>query len=227
MSYHINYSLVSLDQFKEKLEKTELVPSRQVLHQETDQIFEVLSAFGFGTVQDLLTQIKNKKKLKSLAQATAIDEHYLTILSREIRSTLPKAEKLADLKGFEPEIFEILKENGFNNTKQLWEAGLKNTDRERISLQSQIEVPTINKLVCLSDLCRVRWVNNTFSHILWMAEIKTAQDLSTQDYMPLYHKVVDLNNKHQWYKAKIGKNDFKLVINAAKELSFDLEIESI
>lgn len=226
MAYYIDFNELSLESFKIKLKNSDLVPSRQILIPGIENNFVILESAGFKNITSLLNSLKKKSSLQELALETGINEEYLVILSREIRSWLPKPEKLTDFKDIPPLFLQNLKEMGIENTFHLWKTGLTPLDRESLSIQSGVPYDQITGLVCLSDLCRVRWVNYSFAQILDMAGIKTAEQLSQQDYESLHRKVVHLNELHQWYKAKIGKNDFSLVIKAASELSFDLILET-
>lgn len=224
MAYYVDFSQVSLDQFKKYLKADELVPSRQLLLNDLPSNFNKLKAQGFDNIASILLTLKNKNKFKALAKTSEIEENYLLILSREIRSWLPKSEKISDFTAFDENTIHSLFEAGYKNTKLLWEAGLTPQMRKIIATNTKTKLEDIDKLVCLSDLCRVRWVNSTFSQMLWMANVRSAKELALTEYPELHTYMVALNKKHQWYKGNIGLNDFRLVKQAAKRLSFDLKI---
>lgn len=224
MCYHIDYSKISLSDFKDTLSEKNLVPSRKLLIKGIDNIFEILESLDYDSVDKLLTTLKNKKGIGRLAEQSGIDENYLTILSREIRSRIPKPEKLSDFTGFDEKMIARLVEAGYKNTRSLWEAGLNPTDREIMAKETGTLPEEITKLVCHADLCRVRWVNTTFSEMLWMAGVTCTRELAKWGHFDLHRIVVALNKEHQWYKGQIGLNDFRLVKLAAGQLSFDLKL---
>jgi hypothetical protein len=224
MGYHIDFSKVSLEEFKTYLVAEDLVPSRKLLSYELDKQFKHLENQGFENVASLLTFLKNKKKMADLSHSSALEEKYLVILSREIRSWLPKPEKLMDFTFFSAEWKVQMEALNITHTKKLWNNGLTKKDRQKLAQLSQIPLDTITQWVCLADLCRVRWVNPNFAEILYKSGVFIAQQLALEDYRKLHEKVLALNDIHHWYKAKIGQNDFRLVVKAANKLSFDLKI---
>jgi hypothetical protein len=224
MPYSIDFKQVTLEELKTTLTKENLVPSRILLIGQIDKKFQVLNSLGFDSVAKLLMALKSKKTFSLLVEQSGIDENYLTILSREIRSRIPKPEKLSDFTGFDEKMIARLVEAGYKNTCLLWEAGLTSAERKILAKATNTLPEVITKLVCHADLCRVRWVNTTFSQMLWMAGVTCARNLAERDHVDLHRIIVELNKKHQWYKGQIGLNDFRLVKLAAGQLSFDLKL---
>lgn len=223
MPYHIDYSLLPIEDYKLRLISSELVPSRRLIKDNIDLVFSNLKQLGLENTGQLLYQVKNKNRLAALALESGIDEAYLTILGRELRSTIPRAEKWLAFKEIDHEIKEKLIATGIKNTKQYWEKSLTPDTREILAEELVIKREIVDKLARLSDLCRVRWVNHTFAEILWKANVRSVEQLCAADYKKLHSMVVDLNNIYKWYNAHIGKNDFNLIIAAARDLSIEMK----
>ena len=80
------------------------------------------------------------------------------------------------------------------------------------------------ELLKLSDLARIQWVNSTFAHILLASGFDTVEKVSIANNEDLYNKISKNNEKLKLYKGKIGLNDMKLCIEAAKSIPLELEL---
>jgi hypothetical protein len=223
MPYHIDYSLVPIAKYREKILSTDLVPSRKLLKRNIKEVFNCFMDLGIINTAQLLHHLKHKDRLAELALESGIDENYLTILGRELRSSLPRPERWLDFKDINYKIKETLLESGIKNTKHFWEKSLTPKMRIKLSEKTGLDMIIIEKLARLSDLCRVRWVNHTFAEILWKAGVRSVAELCNQDFEQLHTTVVELNSIYKWYNAHIGKNDFKLIISAARDLSIEMQ----
>ena len=72
MAYHIDAINISLDDLRQRIEATDLVPSRASL---TDQIGEKMNALeeeGIVTLASLRDELKNAKRLTAVSEKTGI-----------------------------------------------------------------------------------------------------------------------------------------------------------
>ena len=116
-----------------------------------------------------------------------------------------------------------LEKLGIKNTLQIFDKILSPQSRNEISIQTGISESEILKLAKLTDLSRIRWVNHTFAYVLLEAGFDTAEKVADADYKELYEKVKKLNEERGIYKAHIGLHDMKLCVEAAKDVSLDIE----
>jgi len=79
-------------------------------------------------------------------------------------------------------------------------------------------------LLKLSDLTRIQWVNTTFARVLFAAGFDTVEKVSKASHEDLYNKVALKNEAMKLYKGKIGLNDMKLCIEAAKYIDIEIEV---
>lgn len=221
MGYGIDYSKVDLLTYLETLKTCNLTKSRLILR-ESDGPFEVLSNMGLKTVDDIVFALKTKKKLLSFSELSGIDQKYLEILIREIRSTIPKPEKFSDFKSMDHELVEVLSANGIKNTKDLYSRVFDYKAQDLLMDTLGINEKTLKRLMIYTDLCRVRWVNHTFAEMLYELSYTCLKDLREADPNVLHGQVNDLNRKKDLYKAQIGLNDMILVIDAAKTIPDDM-----
>ena len=70
---------------------------------------------------------------------------------------------------------------------------------------------------------RIKWVNHTFAYVLLEAGYDTAEKVADADYKELYEKVKKLNEEREIYKGHIGVHDMKLCVEAAKDVSLEVE----
>jgi hypothetical protein len=90
MSYYIDDEKVSLAELYQRMQCTDLVPSRASLLDDMKEKFEALKKLGISSLKDLRTELKNSKKLETLALSSGIETEYLILLRREIEGYFPK-----------------------------------------------------------------------------------------------------------------------------------------
>ena len=81
----------------------------------------------------------------------------------------------------------------------------------------------IEKLAHLTDLSRIRWVNHTFASVLYKADYDSVEKVAHADYQTLYEDVKKLNDERNLYKGQIGVHDMKLCVEAAQDVSLEVE----
>jgi hypothetical protein len=97
-------------------------------------------------------------------------------------------------------------------------------ERKRFVKTIGIDEHEIIELLKLSDLTRIQWVNSTFAHVLIAAGFDTVEKVSKAYPEDLFTKVALKNEEMKLYKGKIGLNDMKLCIEAAKLIDVEIEV---
>lgn len=214
--YYINLEKYSLNQFKQELKESNLLPSRQILKDQIDERFKILRKNGVGNLQDLLNLLKTHKKLKDFAEKSDLPADYLLILRREVKSYLPKPVNLDKFPGVENDTISKLNNLGIKNTAHLYRRIKTNTDRKELSAETDIKKDNILELTKLTDLSRVKWIGPVFARIFLDSGNDTVEKLSTSKAGVLYKMLVEINQEKGYTKAKFVENDVKLCINVAK-----------
>jgi hypothetical protein len=129
MAYYIDLHSITLDDYQSILQAADLLPSRRLLQENTEEIFGVLKAQGLATLADLQAALKTKPKLQQFAQECGLDEEYLKVLIREVNSIQPKPNKLTDFPETPAEVVEKLAEIGIKHTLHLYDRVLTPADR--------------------------------------------------------------------------------------------------
>lgn len=223
MGYYIDLENISIDNYKEILKSADLLPSRMILKDNLDINFDLIKKQAVKNLDELLKILKNKQKLQDFSKQSNLNENYLTILVREIKSYRPKPNKIKDFPSITDDVILKFENIGIKNTLQLFDKVLTPKSRIEISKQSGIDENEVLKITKLTDLSRIRWVNHTFAYVLFEAKYDTVEKVANADYTELYETIKQLNNERKIYKAHIGLHDMKLCMEAAKDVSFDIE----
>ena len=223
MGYYIDLENISIDNYKEILKSADLLPSRMILKSNTDHNFDRIKKQNVRNIDELMKMLKNKKKLQDFSKQSGLNEDYLTILIREIKSYRRNPNKIKDFPSITDDVILKLENIGIRNTLQLFDKVLTSKSRLEISKQTGIDEDVVLKITKLTDMSRIRWVNHTFAYVLFEAKYDTAEKVANADYKKLYETVKQLNEDRKIYKGHIGLHDMKLCVEAAKDVSLEIE----
>ena len=223
MGYYIDLEKISIDNYRKKLETAYLPPSRMMLKNKLDERFGYFKSIGIRNVQELIQLLKKKDKFEELIKINFLSEDYLTILLRELKSTLPKPNKISEFVGISADLVSQLERIGIKNTRQLYEKVIDSKKREELSEVTGISEPEILELTKLTDLSRIKWVGSTFARMLYDLGVDTVNKASKADPIDLHARINQINKEKNIYKGQIGLNDIKIFINAAKEVPLEIE----
>ncbi len=224
MSFSIDFKKVTLEEYKKDIRKKSFIPSRQILQDRVDIHFNAFKKAKINNLEELVITINNKKLKTELLKDNNISNEYLTILLRELKSIQSKPLKLSEFNWIPNTIINKFVKIGISNTKIVYERLGKSKERKQFSKTIGIAEKDIIELLKLSDLTRIQWVNSTFSHVLFAAGFDTVEKVSNANYEDLYNKVTSRNEEMKLYKGKIGLNDMKLCIEAAKSIDAEIEV---
>jgi hypothetical protein len=222
MGYYIDLEKLTLESYRKKLKNAYLPPSRMMLKEKLEERFTFFESIGVKNVKELIQLLKKKEKLSELAKAECLSEAYLTIMLRELNSTLPKPNKIAEFSIVSKETAEKLEHIGVKNTFQLFDLVLNKTDRKKLSDTTGINENDILELAKLTDLSRIKWVGVTFAVILYEMGIDTVEKVSKTDPVDLHQKLIQINSEKKIFKGQIGLNDIKILVEAAKEVPLEI-----
>jgi hypothetical protein len=223
MSYYIDLKSISLDAYKAKLESSNLLKSRMILKENTNERFEVFKRIGIQNVAELLQFLKKKNQWKDIPQNHLFSDAYLTILLRELNSIQPKPNKINEFAGIDPKVAEKLEKAGLTNTAKLYNVVLTNEKRNNLVQKTGISLAELLELTCLTDLSRIKWAGTTFARMLYDAGFETVEKVSKTNYVELHKKITQINKERNYFKGQIGLHDIKLFVEAANEVPLDIE----
>ena len=225
MGYHIDLNSVRLDAYCEQLASAALLPSRKILQENIYRNFALLKSLEIDNLSELLKALGSKQKIQQVTEKTGIPEEYLTILVREIKSLLPKPSKLIDFPGIVREEVEKLTSLKIQNTKQLYEQALTKESRQHLIESTQITTKELMKLIGLSDLCRIRWVNHTFAYLLYESGYRTSHEVAQANYKELHQNLNAFNEQVGVFKGKLGIRDSQRCVWEAQKVAHEIELD--
>ncbi|MDD2286224.1 MAG: DUF4332 domain-containing protein, partial [Paludibacter sp.] len=163
MGYYIDLSSVSLEEYREKLRSSYVLPSRQILKEKLDERFNYFSSIGIKNLQDLLQLLKDKKEVIELSKLVYFSLEYLVNLYRELNSFFPKPIKIKNIQIVPNEVVSSLEKAGIKDTIALFDKVKTPASRKSFAFETGISDSDLLKLTKLTDLSRIRWVGVTFA----------------------------------------------------------------
>lgn len=223
MGYYIDLEKISIDDYHEKLKSAYLPPSRLMLKDKLDERFGYFKGIGIKNIKELIQLLKKKDKLAEISKVDCLSGDYLTILLRELNSTLPKPNKISDFIEITKNTMDSLEKIGITNTEKLYNKVIKKSDRQKLANSTGIEYQDILELTKLSDLSRIKWVGATYAQMLYDLGVDTVEKVSESDPIDLHAKINQMIKEKNIFKGAIGLNDVKILIESANDLPLEIE----
>ena len=133
MGYYIDLEKITIDEYRKKLESAYLPPSRMILKDKLDERFGYFKGIGLKNVKELIQLLKKQDKFAELSKVGCLSGDYLTILLRELNSTLPNPNKIADFIWISKSTIDKLEQIGIKNTAQLYDKVITKSDRQKLA----------------------------------------------------------------------------------------------
>ena len=219
-TYSIDLAEFSLEKFKQQLRSRELIPSRQILKDDLDSRFSILERSGISNLKELISTLKNKGRMRELAENTGLDPDYLNLLRREAASYQANPVPLKSLPGIAPAYITLLSQHGIKNTKHLFGRAQTSLLREQLAADTGVPKRVLDELVCLSDLCRAYGVGPVFARLIYKLGIKTISDfvqVSPEKFVEIYEEQTGKN-------ADFSADEIRFSLDLAKELEISVDL---
>lgn len=223
MGYYIDLEKITIEDYRTKLESAYLPPSRMILKDNLDERFGYFKLIGIKNIKELLQTLKKKDKFAELSTIDCLSGDYLTILLRELNSTLPKPNKMADFTLISKDTVIKLEKTGIKSTEQFYDRVITKQDRQKIAELTGISDKEILELTKLTDLSRIKWVGVTYAQMLYELGTDTVEKVSKSDPIDLHKRINNLIIEKNIFKGQIGLNDIKILIEAASEVPTEIE----
>ena len=224
--YHISLKEVSLEEYQKILKSKKLLPGRRILEKNISENFETMHKIGIKNLEELLEQLKNKKKIENFKDKTGIPENYLLILKREIKSYLPNPVSLAKFPGINQGYVDQLADMQIKTSKQIINQVTNQKELFNLSIRSSIPLNDLLEMFWLSDLVRISGVGPIFARMMLDNGTNTTEKVANYNPKHLFEELKLLNEKRNYTKAKFTEDDFFYCINFAKKLPKIFEIEN-
>jgi hypothetical protein len=194
-----------------------------ILKDKLEERFNYFKSIGIKNILELQKMLKKKEKLAELSGEDFFSDDYLVVLLREINSIQPKPNKISEFIGISPETVSKLEKIRIKDTVGLFNNVLTLKSRKELAAKTNISDAEILELTKLTDLSRIKWVGATFARMLFDVGIDTAEKASKADYVELHKKINQINKEKNFYKGQIGLHDIKLFVDAANEVSLEID----
>jgi hypothetical protein len=216
MAYHIDDGAVSLSELQQRIEATDLVPSRAPLLEDINARMRALERHGITTLAGLRHELKNARRLEALAEATGIDAQYLVLLKREVEGYFPKPFPLSEFDWLPAGEIRKLEQHGLRDSAALYEAtyGAKKA-RAALAKTTGADPAVIEELAHLADLTRVQWLSPATARMVLAAGCDGAAGLAAADAGALCEALARANEGGRFFKGKLGLRDVKRLRRAA------------
>jgi hypothetical protein len=215
MTYHLDAEKINLDDLRNRLEATDLVPSRASLLDGLGTKMKSLEKQGIVTLADLRNELKTAKRLESLAKSTGIGTEYLTLLRREVEGWFLKPSLLKDFDWLPKSEIVKLERDGIRDAATLYEATDSKSKRSALAKSTGVDITILETFAQLVDLTRVQWVSPTTARMLLEAGCTSSAKLAKADADELCEALARVNIGNKFFKGRIGLRDVKRLILAA------------
>lgn len=223
MGYYIDLEKITIDDYRAKLESAYLPPSRMILKEKLDERFGYFKNIGIKNIKELVHVLKKKDKFIELQKVACLSGDYLTILLRELNSTLPKPTKIDDFTEISKDTIDKLEKIGITNTEKLYTKVIKKSDRQKLADSAGIDERDILKLTKLTDLSRIKWVGVTYAQMLYDLGVDTVEKVSKSDPIDLHSRINQMIKEKNIFKGSIGLNDVNILVEVAAEIPLEIE----
>ena len=203
----------SLDDLRERLESTDLIPSQEPLREQIAERFALLSRAGIETIANLQASLKGKRSIEPLAELSGVDPEYLVLLRRAVNGFHPKPRPLREFDWVPLGVVTALEEAGVKNSTQLHDAA--QTGLADLVKRTGVSQDELSELVVLSGLVRVQWVSPTFARALVAAGFPTPEAVRLADPDQLHEAVVAANEGARYFRGTVGLRDIRRLVDAA------------
>lgn len=221
--YYMNLEKFSLDKFMQILKTEEMLPARQILKEDIEERFDVLTSMGILHLKDLIDALNTKQKIEDFVKRSGLSKKYLVILGREARSFKPKVVPLREMLGIDEEVVDKLESVGITHSKHLFTRGRTKEEREKLSAATGVPIDELLELVKLSDLARIRGLGGAFVRLFYEAGADTIEMLSNWEPEKLSREVVMLNKDREITKWVPSIKDVRQYVEMANELEKVIE----
>lgn len=214
MRYHLDPETFSISDLQKRIEETDLVPSRQILHSQIKEIAITLKLFGINYLSELRSQIKDTNKISAFSKKTNIQENIVILLRREIESLFPKPFRLKDINFLDQRKIDRLCDKGYLTTKDVYEK--LSCGSEKSVLAEVVEKEFLEHLLSLASLTRMQWTSPLFAKMLLEAGYANPKEIANAIPEDLCAALGELNQERKYFKGTIGLRDIKRLIHTAK-----------
>ena len=215
MAFYIDDENISLLELRERIQDTDLVPSRASVLDKIEANFKALEQQGITSLAALRYELKTSRRLESLSSKTKIDAQYLVLLRREIESYFPKPVALNKFDWFPEGEISKLNDSGIRNNVGLYHAIEDAGSLSELAGSTGSDLHFLETFARLVDLTRIQWVSPLTARMLAEAGFDGTKKVAAADPEDLCEALTRVNQDNKYFKGKVGLRDIKRLIKSA------------
>jgi len=185
--------------------------------------FKIESLRKIDNLGELQQALKTKDKVETFSKTTSIPVDYLTVLRREVNSYQPEGRKIMDFPCVSQTIKDTLTRADIKTTIDLYPKIATQKARTEFKTAHDISDEEVLLLAKLTDVSRLRYVNETFATLLVNSPYDTVEKIKQADYGDVYEKLTRINNEKGYFKGKINPKDMKFLVEDPVYPALDIE----
>jgi hypothetical protein len=219
MRFQFDAEKITLADLQQRIETTDLVPSRASLLDGLEEKIQAFGQLGIKSLAQLRHELQNANRSAELAKTANIDPQYLVLLKREVESYFPKPNILKEFDWFQASDVARLEENNIKDIAALFEKTGDDDGRHSLSKLTGINEAILKDFLQYGDLTRVQWVSPTTARMLIEAGYDSSVKLGNANGITLYEALRQINQGDKFFKGTIGLRDVNRLIHAAQFVS--------
>ena len=221
--FSIDLQKITVDEFSQILKSIDLLPGRRILLDNLDQLIFQLKKNGINNLLELQSLLKNKSKYSPIAQKFLTNEAYLTVLNREINSYQSKPVDIKKIDLFTEHEINALAEKKIKTTKDIYNRLQKKSERNKISIMTNIPEDKLVKALEISDLLRITGIGLVFANILREIGINNTSVFMSSTVKAILEQYRRINLKKGLTRANLGTKDIEYCKRFGSKLDQDIE----
>ncbi len=221
--FSIDLQKITVAEFSQILKSIDLLPGRRILLNNLDQVVLQLNENKVKNLADLQTLLKNKSKYSNIADMLSTTEAYLTVLNREINSYQSKPVDIKKIDVFSDNELNLLAAIKIKTTKDIYNRLQLKSERNKISIMTNIPGDKLVEALEISDLLRITGVGLVFANILREIGINNTSvfmNSTVESILGQYHRI---NQKKGLTRANLGTKDIEYCKRFGSKLDQDIE----
>jgi hypothetical protein len=216
--YHPDLSGFTLENFRERIKNTRMLPSQQILRENIEERFASLAQHGIENLEQLQTALRTSTAVSSFSDQTGLPADYLKVLRREVNSFHPKPVNLEDFPGVSADAVQRLQKYGIKNSAQLFPRVLTPASRRALSEQTGVDIEVVEDLTRLTDVVRTKWVGPKFARLLIASGYDSVEKIASADHQEMYRTLTATNDEKKIYQGIPGPDDLGAWIKTVQDV---------
>ncbi len=218
MPYELDLTRITIDEYRGILKKIELLPSREILHENLESAFKAIKSDGIGNLLQLKKALSTPDSMSNLSERAQLPMSYLTLMRREIGSYEPKKVRLAEYPGITFDTLQAMRQHGLMTSKDFYDFCKEEGSHMTSALKLALSLDEIKLLCGLSNLVRINGVGVLAAKCFYEAGYHCVKSIAEADAEEMLCRVNDINCDKQYYKANLRLSDIRNFIEFAKLL---------